>query len=165
MKHGLNTDFVAERRWKLASYAVTGDAFARFVRPERTAERELPQLAAGGMTKDGWMIFDADSISNDCSCAPSGWLQSPAYNCSGHLTVRLNFEEYFGNVQDTTQVWVSTDPTFATYTVYPIHLNDAVPFASTTANVATIHLNISATAAGHPRDLFLVLRFLGGGGG
>ena len=32
---------------------------------------------------DGWVIFDADSINNDCSCAPSAWLQSPAYNCTG----------------------------------------------------------------------------------
>ncbi len=99
---------------------------------------------------DGWMIFDADSINNDCSCAPSAWLQSPAYNCTGHTTVRLNFEEYYGHVQDTTEVWVSTDPTFATYTVYPISSNDAVMWGSTTANVALIHLNITATAAGHP---------------
>jgi hypothetical protein len=61
--------------------------------------------------------------------------------------VRLNFEEYYGHVQDTTQVWVSTDPTFATYTVYPISSNDAVMWGSTTANVALIHLNITATAA------------------
>jgi len=99
---------------------------------------------------NGWMIFDADSINNDCSCAPSAWLQSPAYNCSGHATVRLNFEEFYGNVQDTTQVWVSTDPTFATHTVYTLPINDALSFFSQTANVQLIHINITPTAALHP---------------
>jgi len=37
---------------------VAGDAFARFIRPEGTAERELSQLAAGGMTKDGSDYFE-----------------------------------------------------------------------------------------------------------
>ena len=38
---------------------MTGNAFARFVRPEGTAERELSQFAAGGMTEDVSDYFDA----------------------------------------------------------------------------------------------------------
>ncbi len=98
---------------------------------------------------NGWMIFDADSFQFDCSCAPSGWLQSPAYNCTGHPTVRLNFENYAGQVYDTFEVWVSTDPTFATHTAYPVDLNNNLIFGTTSANTSLVHLNITSTAAGH----------------
>ena len=99
---------------------------------------------------NGWMIFDADSFQNDCSCSPSGWLQSPAYNCTGHPTVRLNFENYAGQVYDTFEVWVSTDPTFATHTVYRVDPNNNLIFGTTSANTSLIHLNITSAAAGHP---------------
>lgn len=99
---------------------------------------------------DGWMIFDADSFQTDCSCAPSGWLQSPAYNCSGHPTVRLNFENYFGQVLDTCEVWVSTDSAFGTYTVYPVTINNNLDFGNVTSNDNIVHIDISGAAAGHP---------------
>ena len=97
---------------------------------------------------DGWMIFDADSLQNDCSCAPSAWLQSPAYNCSGHTTVRLNFEEYFGMGEDTCEVWVGTTPTFTTHTTYPVTSNNVLPFFGLTSNTQMVHINISTAAAG-----------------
>ncbi len=106
-------------------------------------------LMSSATAGNGWMIFDADSINTDCSCTPSAWLQSPAYNCSGHTTVRLNFEEYYGHVYDTTEIWVSTSPTFSTYTVYSLPLNNSLIFGNTTANIAQMHVNITSAAAGH----------------
>jgi len=43
---------------KLAGYAVAGDARVRLVCPEGTTERELSQLAADGITRDGWNNFN-----------------------------------------------------------------------------------------------------------
>jgi hypothetical protein len=98
---------------------------------------------------NGWMIFDSDSTGAGCSCAPNNWLQSPAYNCSGHTTVRLNFENYFEKFNDSCFVYVSTDPAFATYTVYPVSLNNGLGGNVSTANTSKVHINITAAAAGH----------------
>jgi len=97
---------------------------------------------------NGWMIYDSDSIGTACSCTPAGWLQSPAYNCTGHTTVRLNFENYFDSFNDSCVVWVSTSPTFATYTRFPVLLNNGLGPNVSTPNDTKVHINITSAAAG-----------------
>jgi hypothetical protein len=99
---------------------------------------------------NGWMIFDSDSLGTACSCAPSGYLQSPAINCSAHTTVRLNFENYFRKFNDSCSVWVSTSPSFSSYSVYPVTFNNSLGGNVSTANPSMVHLNISGAAASQP---------------
>jgi hypothetical protein len=98
---------------------------------------------------NGWMIFDSDSIGAACSCAPAGWLQSAAIDCSAMTTVRLNFENYYRKFQDSSAVWVSTSPTFApgTYTAFPVTMNNNLAVNTSTANPSVVHINITSAAA------------------
>lgn len=113
-------------------------------------------LSLGAMVSpsayNGWMIFDADFTTIGGSTVPSGWLQSPMLDCSAHTTVRLSFADYYRRFSDSCFVWVGSDPTFATgsYTVYPVSLNNDLFNNMYTANSATAHINISATAASNP---------------
>jgi hypothetical protein len=100
---------------------------------------------------NGWMIFDSDSIGAVCgTCSPSGFLQSPAYNCSGHPSVKLSFENFYRSFNDSCSVWVSTSPTFTTHTDFPVLLNDGLSTNTSTANPSTVQINISSVAAGQP---------------
>jgi len=99
---------------------------------------------------NGWMIFDSDSMGTACSCAPAGWLQSPAYYCDTDSVVVLNFEDYYEKFNDSCFVWVSTSPTFATYTSYPVQMNNTLLNNMATANPATVTINISSVAAAQP---------------
>jgi len=119
---------------------------------------------ASTTASNGWMIFDSDSIGTACGCAPAGWLQSPAYNCTGHLTVRLNFEELYRSFNDSCVVWVSTSSAFTTYTRYALPLNSGLAANAETANPATIHLNISSVAAG-AATVYIRFVYYGASGG
>ena len=103
---------------------------------------------------NGWMIFDSDSLGGATSTGPTpvGWLQSPAYNCSGHPYVRLNFSDYFRKFNDSCFVWVSTNPAFTpgSYTVFPVLANNSLPVNNTLPNSIVAHINISSVAANQP---------------
>ncbi len=98
---------------------------------------------------NGWMLFNADSLSTagGPTSVPSGYLQSESINCSAHTTVRLNFQELYRKFYDSCVVWVSTTPTFTSYTRYSIGVNDALSVNTSTANPQTVHVNISSAAA------------------
>lgn len=113
---------------------------------------------------NGWMIFDSDSLGAACSCAPGGYLQSEAINCSSHPTVRLDFQELYRSFYDSTVIWVSTSPTFATYTRYPIGVNSSLATNSSTANPQTVHVNITSAAAGMA-NVYVRFVYYGYGGG
>ena len=113
---------------------------------------------------DGWMIFDSDSIGTACSCAPAGWLQSPVYNCTSLSTVRLTFQELYRSFNDSCSVWVSTSPTFSTYTDFPVSLNDALSANTSTANPATVHINITSAAA-NQATVYIRFVYYGASGG
>ena len=105
---------------------------------------------------DGFMIYNADTITMGCSCVTSGWLQSPAYNCSGHTSVMLSFEEYMKTYMDTFVVWVGTDSTFASGTYESFLIPGTRPVGydywsnQFIGNPYTMHLNISSAAANKP---------------
>jgi hypothetical protein len=108
---------------------------------------------ASPTASDGWMGYNSDSIGDiggGLGIKPSGWLQSPAINCSAHSTVRLNFYEKFRRFQDSMSVWVGTDPTWAagTYHVYPVTKNNNTAVNTSLANPTQIHMNITGAAAG-----------------
>ena len=105
-------------------------------------------LAAPASISDGWMVYNSDSI-GDPSYKPSGFLTSPAYDCSAHSTVRLSFYESFREFEDSCVVWVSTSPTFSTYTSFPVLPNNTMADNTSTANPQMVHMNISSVAAGH----------------
>jgi len=113
---------------------------------------------------NGWMIFDSDSIGTACSCAPSGYLQSPSYSCTGHTTVRLNFENFYRSFYDSCSVWVSTSPTFATYQDFPVVLNDGTAANSSTANPSHVQINISSVAA-NQANVYIRFVYYGNSGG
>ncbi len=143
---GTGTDTTLPTGWTSGSFHGTGSW--HWSVDSSTSSNSLGYMHSS-TAANGWMIFDADSINFDCSCSPAAWLQSPAYNCTGHPTVRLNFEEYYGHVDDTCEIWVSTDPAFATYTRYPVEHNNNLDFGEITANTELIHVDISSAAAGH----------------
>lgn len=100
---------------------------------------------------NGWMLFNADSVyTASPTTAPTGYLQTAAINCTGHTSVRLNFQELYRNFYDSTVIWVSTSPTFTTYTRYAIGINDAFAPTEYSANPENIHINITPTAASQP---------------
>jgi hypothetical protein len=117
-----------------------------------TANASTSSFTMGAMTStsaaNGWMIFDSDSIGAACSCAPAGWLQSPAYNCSTHPYVRLNFEDYYRKFEDSCYVWVSTSPTFTTYSSFPVLTNNTLATNISSKNPENVHINISSAAGG-----------------
>ncbi len=97
---------------------------------------------------NGWMIFDSDSLGAACgTCAPAGWMQTGALDCSAHTTVRLNFQELYRKFNDSCVIWVSTSPTFTTYTRFPVSFNNSLATNVSTVNPKTIHINISSAAA------------------
>ena len=105
---------------------------------------------------DGFMIYNADTITLGCSCVASGWLQSPAYNCSAHSSVILSFEEYLKTYMDTFVVWVGTDSTFALGTYQSFMIPGTRPVGydywsnQFIGNPYTMHINISSAAANKP---------------
>ncbi|MES2704329.1 MAG: T9SS type A sorting domain-containing protein [Bacteroidota bacterium] len=106
---------------------------------------------ASTTASNGWMIYDSDSIGAVCgSCAPSGYMQTAMFDCSTHPTVRLNFENYFRKFNDSCSIWVSTSPTFATYTAFPVAINNGLATNSSTANPSVAHINISSVAGSQP---------------
>lgn len=114
-------------------------------------------MMASSTNGNGWMIFDSDSIGAACSCAPAGWLQSPAYNCTGHAHVSLNFQDYYAKLNDSCFVWVSSDSNFSTYTSYPVLANNNLSLNTATPNIENVHVNISSAAGGQP---VVYLRFV-----
>jgi hypothetical protein len=112
------------------------------------------QFTMGAMTSttaaNGWMIFDSDSIGAATSGTPAGWLQSPSYNLAAHPHVGLVFQDYYRKYNDSCFVWVSTSPTFTTYTKFPVALNNTIPTNVYSANPATVNIDISSVAGGQP---------------
>lgn len=97
---------------------------------------------------NGWMIFDSDSLGAACgTCAPAGWMQTDAINCAAHTTVRLNFQELYRKYNDSCVIWVSTSPTFTTYTRFPVSFNNSLATNVSTVNPKTLHINITSAAA------------------
>jgi len=122
---------------------------------------------------NGFMMYNSDSIGTDCSCASSGWLQSPAYNCASHSSVQLTFEEYYESFFDSCEVWVGTNSSFTagTYNAYKVAPNFRFGGGSSngetsgnifTENPCTVHLNISAAAASQPNVYIRFVYFSGG---
>ncbi len=114
-----------------------------------TSAYHLAALAST-TASNGWMIFDSDSLGTACSCAPTGYLQSAPISCTGHTSVRLNFQELYRSFYDSCVIWVSTSSTFGSYTRYPIATNAGLSTNSSTANPETVHINITTAAASQP---------------
>jgi Secretion system C-terminal sorting domain len=106
---------------------------------------------------NGWMLFDSDSIGNNCICKPQGSLISPSINCSSHATVRLSFYEKFAKFLDSTFVDVSNDGG-ANWVAYRINYNDKLLTNVPSANPQQIQLNITPTAA-NQTDVKLRFRY------
>ena len=114
---------------------------------------------------NGWMIFDSDLLGLGGG-TPSGYLQSPAINCSAHPYVRLNFENYFRNFYDSCSVWVSTNPAFTpgSYGVFPVFLNNTTEVNALTDNPSYVHMNISSMA-GSAAAVYIRFVYYGHAGG
>lgn len=114
-----------------------------------TSTYHLPALAST-TASNGWMIFDSDSLSTACSCMPSGYLQSEPISCTGHPTVRLNFQELYRNFYDSCVIFVSTNAAFTGATRFPIAYNASLSANQMSPNPQTVHVNITSVAAGAP---------------
>src|SRR5690606_10379544 len=97
---------------------------------------------------------------------PTGWLQSPAYDCSSQPTVRLTFENFYRNFYDSCWVWVGTDPAFGTgtYEIFPVLINKNTPVNSSTANPSIVKINITSVAANQPA-VYVRFVYTGNAGG
>ena len=117
---------------------------------------------------NGWMIFDSDSLGGATSSGPvtSAWLQSPSVSCSGHASVRLNFQSKYRRFQDSCFIWVSQTSTFAagSYTVYPVTVNNTLAVNGSSANPTYAHVNITSAAASHS-SVYIRFVFMGEPGG
>lgn len=132
--------FVGTGTWKWTNVATTGSYSIGTI--------------ASTTAADGWMVYDSDGIGAAGSVKPSGWMQSPVYNCATHSTVRLTFQEKFVEFNDSCQIWVCHTtggaPTWAagTYTSYGVFPNNNLDDNASTANPETVHINITAEAGG-----------------
>jgi len=130
---------------------ISGTGTWKWANTASTATYSIGAMVSAS-SANGWMIFDSDLLGGaGTGPAPSGWLESPRYNCSAHTSVRLSFSDYYRKFNDSCFVWVGTDSLFTggTYTVYPVSLNNSIATNVSTANSATVHINISAAAASH----------------
>lgn len=108
---------------------------------------------------NGWMIYDSDTIGLNTGNATvlEGWLQSPSYNCSGHATVQVSFEEHFRNFNDSCYVQVSTNGG-ASFTNFSVAANNALSSTSfLPSNPYNARVNISSVAANQAN---VIIRFL-----
>ena len=102
-------------------------------------------------TTTGFMIYDSDSIGTASpGLNPVGWMSNGTapFNCTGHTTVALNFNEYFRSFNDSCFVDVSTSPTFATSTRFAVSPNNSLngnDFVAT--NPYNCFINITSVAA------------------
>ncbi|MEO6832822.1 MAG: T9SS type A sorting domain-containing protein [Chitinophagaceae bacterium] len=99
---------------------------------------------------NGWMIFNSDSIGKlqPTTLPIQGSLISPSINCAAHSSVMATFQQLFRKFRDSTYLDVSNNGG-ASWTTYPIQVNNSLNNNTTNANNPTIvRINISATAAG-----------------
>jgi len=107
-------------------------------------------VMASTSASNGWMLFDSDHIGGGSSSGPlpKGTLTSPVYNCTGHTSVKLNFQNYFRNFYDTCIVMVSNDGGATFPYSYPVITNNSLSPNTSTANAVECHVNITPAAAG-----------------
>ncbi len=129
--------------WKWATAATTG-AFSIGAINSPTAT-------------NGWMVYDSDSIGKLTPTVQiSGYLQSPSYNCFGHPTVELSFQEYYRKFADSCFIDVSNDGGL-NFTTFPIQDNNALSnTAYVPSNPYLIRIDISSVAA---NEASVILRF------
>jgi hypothetical protein len=107
---------------------------------------------------DGWMVYDSDSIGalSSTNVPFEGWLQSPAYNCTGHSTVQLSFQEHFEKFNDSCYVMVSNNNGL-NWTKFSVVANNALSSnASLPSNPYTAKINITSVAANQAN---VIIRF------
>jgi hypothetical protein len=107
---------------------------------------------------DGWMIYDSDSIGavNNATTL-QGYLQSPIFDCSGHGSVQLSFEQDFRKFNDSCFVLVSND-NGSTFTKFSVVENNALGGnSSLDVNPTLTRINISSAAANQSQ---VIIRFL-----
>ncbi len=146
-KFGSGTDSTLPTGWTTGSLAGSGSW--HWANKASTSTYSMGTMNST-TAANGWMIFDSDSMGTACHCAPAGWLQSPAYVCDTDTTVQLNFQNYYQSLYDSCVVWVSTDPSFTTYTRYPVRINNNLPPNGSTANPVLVQINITSAAALKP---------------
>ena len=125
---------------------ISGPGTWHYTTVASTSAYHLAALAST-TAANGWMIFDSDSLGSIGGATPAGYLQSEVINCSAHPSVRLNFQELYRSFYDSCFIWVSTSPTFASHTTYPVYANNNLSTNTSTTNPQTVHINISSAAA------------------
>ncbi len=108
---------------------------------------------------NGWMIYDSDSIGaiNNATTL-EGFMQSPSYNCFGHPTVQLSFEEHFRRFSDSCFILVSNNGG-ASFTEFPVMVNNNLSSTSSLpTNPYTVRMNISSVAA-NQADVIIRFRY------
>lgn len=108
---------------------------------------------------NGWLIFDSDSAGG-ISGVPTifeGTITSPAYVCTGHTNVMLQFQSYYKKLQDSCWVQVSNN-NFTSFTEYQVNENNTLPGNGFSANPAVVRINITA-AAGNQASVKIRFRY------
>lgn len=109
---------------------------------------------------NGWMVYDSDSIGSAFPTANpiEGYLQSPSYNCSGHASVEVSFQQHFRKFQDSCFVDVSTNSGMS-FTTFPLKTNNALNNnSSLPSNPHVARVNISSVAA-NQANVIIRLRY------
>lgn len=154
--------------WSANSMPVPGGGTWKWTNVASTSTYAMPAMSSSSAA-DGWMIFDSDEIgaAGGPTYEPRGYLQSPAITaCATEASVRLNFENFFRNFNDSCSIWVSTDPTFPTggYSVYPVYYNNLLPVNEYSPNPIDVHVNITGAAAMQP-TIYIRFVYYGYAGG
>jgi hypothetical protein len=138
--------------WSTSSLPSPGGGTWKWANTASTSTYTMGSMSSTSAS-DGWMIFDSDLIGAISGGSPSGYFQSPAITaCATESSVRVNFENYFRNFNDSCSIWVSTNSSFTpgTYSVFPVYFNNSLAVNVSTANPSIVHVNISSAAAMQP---------------